>query len=182
MVGIDNNYTNLVGRDKEIDILTNSYNRICDGNFECILLKGISGSGKTALVYNTFTELTDEKSYFITGKFDKYSGNEPYKPFIQAFSQMIHYILSESNERVEEIKQILKRILRNNSFIISTMIPEVELIIGRQKVVKDFDVEKVKIRFERVFMKFLRAFSTKENPLVFLLMIFNGQMKHHSPF
>lgn len=162
-------HSKLFGRDEEINRLKDAFSNICNGQFEVLLIKGLSGTGKTALIQNTFTTLTYTKGFFISGKFDQYVMNVPYLPFVQAFAQMIHYILSESKEKIEGWRKLLKSILGNNSGIIATMIPEIELILGPQKIIEDFDIEKVRRRFERVFIKFLQAFATKEHPMVFFL-------------
>ncbi len=159
----------LFGRDEEVKILEDAFNRVCNGTFEMLLVKGMSGTGKTVLVHNTFTALAQSKGYFISGKFEQHAMNEPYIPFVQAFTNMVHYFLSESKEKIDSLRKKLRTILGTNSGIIASMIPKIDLIIGPQMDIDDIDIKKIKIRFERVFIKFLQAFATKDHPVVLFL-------------
>ena len=52
---------------------------------------------------------------------------------------------------------------------IATVIPEVELIIGKQPPVPEVGVTEAQNRFNRVFQKFVRVFCSESHPLVIFL-------------
>ncbi len=156
-------------RDKEIKILEQLFHDICKGNFETLRIRGMSGTGKTALINHVVPVLTQPKGYFLSGKFEQYAVNEPYKPFVQAFTDMIHYMLTESKGTIAHIQKKFKSVIGNNGALIASLIPEIEFIIGPQKATDHFDIEKIRRPFETVFVKLLQSFASQAHPLVLFL-------------
>lgn len=159
----------LYGRDKEITILENLFHEVCKGQFEILLVKGMPGIGKTALIKTVFKTLTQNKGYFLCGKFEQYTANEPYRPFVQVLNNMINYILTEAEETIIKLGRKLKSILGSDGGFIAARVPEIELIIGPQEIVDHSDIKKLTKRFEKVFIRFLQAFASREHPLILFL-------------
>ena len=55
----------LYGREAEIKVLLNSFERVAKGHSELMLVAGLSGIGKTALINEVHKPITKEKGYFI---------------------------------------------------------------------------------------------------------------------
>ena len=159
----------LYGRESEINSLMAAFERVTLGATEMMLVSGFSGSGKSALVNETHKPIVRQRGYFISGKFDQFKRNVPYASLIQAFQELVRQILTESEEQIAVWKAQLLESLGGNSQIIIDVIPEVELIIGKQASVPELSPGESQNRFNLVFQKFISVFTTKEHPLVLFL-------------
>ena len=66
--------------------------RVGGGRAELVLVNGYSGIGKTALVGELHRPIVARRGYFIRGKCDQYSRNQPYSALIQAFQQLLRQL------------------------------------------------------------------------------------------
>ncbi|NEN91804.1 MAG: AAA family ATPase, partial [Okeania sp. SIO3H1] len=87
----------------------------------------------------------------------------------QAFQQLIRQLLTETTLKVSEWKQKLLTALGENSQIIIDVIPELELIIGKQGKVAQLGATESQNRFNQLFGQFVRVFAQPEHPLVLFL-------------
>lgn len=159
----------LYGRKSEIDQLLTTFEMVSQGSTEMIVVAGYSGSGKSALVNEIHKPIVQKKGYFISGKFDQFKRNIPYACLIQAFQDMIRQLLTESQTQLHIWKQKLLAAIGTNGQVIIDVIPEVELIIGKQPSVPELSPTESQNRFNLVLRKFLGVFTKKEHPLVIFL-------------
>lgn len=159
----------LYGRENEIDILFNAFDRISEGAVEFVLIPGVSGIGKTALVGEMQKPLVREKGYFTQGKFDQLQRHVPYGPLIQAFKGLIRQILTESDDRVSAWERSLRDNISPNGQVLTDVLPELEWLIGKQSDVQPLPAVEAQNRFHMVFQQFVQAFAKKEHPLVLFL-------------
>ena len=136
---------------------------------EMMLVAGYSGIGKSALVAEIHKPITEKRGYFIGGKFDQFQRNIPYSAVVSAFKQLVRQLLSESNAQLKQWREKLLVALGSNGQVIIDVIPEVELIVGKQPAVPDLGPTESQNRFNFVFQNFIRAFCSKEHPLVIFL-------------
>ncbi|HAX86884.1 MAG TPA: hypothetical protein DCY91_11645 [Cyanobacteria bacterium UBA11370] len=136
---------------------------------ELMLISGYSGIGKSALVQNFYKVITRKRGYFIRGKFDQYQRNIPYSAVIQAFQELIKQLLTEPELKLTQWREKLLAILGNNAQIIIDVIPEVELIVGKQPTVSELRPTESQNRFNLVFQNFMNVFAQREHPLVIFL-------------
>ncbi|MGL5192599.1 MAG: AAA family ATPase [Chroococcales cyanobacterium] len=159
----------LYGRDAEIATLLNTFERVANGSTELMLVSGYSGIGKTVLVAEVHKPIVRHRGYFISGKFDQFKRNIPFASLIQAFQSLILQLLTERDAQIQIWKERLLSALGNNGQVIIDVIPEVELIIGKQPEVPELGSTESQNRFSRVFKQFIGVFTTKEHPLVVFL-------------
>jgi Nif-specific regulatory protein len=159
----------LYGREGEIQILMATFDRVCQGKVELMLVSGYSGIGKTSLINEIHKPIVCQKGYFIHGKFDQLNRIVPYSAIIQAFQELIRQLLTESAEEIQLWKEKLLEALGSNGQIIIEVIPEVELIIGQRPAVPELGPTESQNRFNRVFQKFISVFAKSEHPLVIFL-------------
>jgi PAS domain S-box-containing protein len=159
----------LYGREKEIHILLNAFDRVANGSKEMMLVAGISGIGKSALVHEVHKPIVERRGYFISGKFDQFHRGIPYSSIIQAFKGLVLQILSETEERIALWKSRLLKVLGPNSQVIIDVIPEVELILGIQPDLPELGPQESLNRFEITFQNFMGALVDKDHPLVIFL-------------
>ncbi|MBE9157796.1 PAS domain S-box protein [Nodosilinea sp. LEGE 06152] len=161
----------LYGREAEIAALWVAFDRVAGSKTvrEMVLVSGYAGVGKTALVQELFKPITAKHGYFIWGKFDQFRRNIPYSAIVDALQKLVQQLLGELNEQVEVWRSRLLSALGNNGQIIIDVIPEVELIIGKQPPVPEVGATEAQNRFNLTFQKFVRVFCAKEHPLVIFL-------------
>jgi len=105
------------------------------------------------------TLILERRGYFISGKFDQFQKDVPYASLIQAFRELVRQLLSESEERIDFWKRRLLSSLGPNGQIIIDVIPEIELILGKQPDVPDLAPQESRNRFESTFQNFMSALS-----------------------
>ncbi|MEZ2301305.1 MAG: AAA family ATPase [Microcoleus sp.] len=136
---------------------------------ELMLVSGYSGIGKSAVVNEVSKPITKAKGYFISGKFDQFKRNIPYASLIQAFNSLLRQLLTESAASIEIWRTKILTALGTDGKVIADVIPEVELIAGKQPEVAELGTVESQNRFNRVFKEFIRVFAQKEHPLVIFL-------------
>ncbi|MEJ2622251.1 MAG: AAA family ATPase [Candidatus Thiodiazotropha sp.] len=159
----------LYGRDKEIDQLSERFNRVKSGERGLLLIAGHPGIGKTALVHESRRLIVEKQGNFIEGKFEQLQRNVPYFAWIQAFKSFLDYLLMESETRLEQWKQIIHASLGRMGRVLTDVIPNLELIIGAQPEVPILGAQEAQNRFNFLFAAFVKALATGEHPLVVFL-------------
>ncbi|MGD1712898.1 AAA family ATPase [Dapis sp. BLCC M172] len=139
------------------------------GRAEMMLVAGFSGIGKTAVINEVHKPIVKQRGYFIKGKFDQFNRNIPFSAFVQAFRDLMGQLLGESDEELAVWKAKILDAVGENGQVIIDVVPEVERIIGTQPEVAELSGSAAQNRFNLLFSKFLRVFTTKENPLVIFL-------------
>ena len=164
----------LYGREGEIETLLKGFEQVSLGACKMVLVTGPAGIGKSALVREVQSAIlknqaTDQRRYFISGKFDQLKKSVPYAPLIQSFQELIRQILAESDAEVSIWKEKLLKALGPNGRVMIEVIPELELIIGPQPEIPTVGpVENIN-RFNYVFENFIKTFAAKDHPLVIFL-------------
>ncbi|WP_427157388.1 trifunctional serine/threonine-protein kinase/ATP-binding protein/sensor histidine kinase [Aliinostoc sp. HNIBRCY26] len=159
----------LYGREAEINILMTAFDNINQGTKELVLVSGYSGIGKSALVNEIHKPIIKNRGYFISGKFEQFQRNIPYASLIQAFQELIQQLLAESETQLADWKEKLLEALGTNAQVIIDVIPELELIIGKQPEVTQLASAEAQNRFNLLFQRFINVFAQKEHPLVLFL-------------
>jgi PAS domain S-box-containing protein len=136
---------------------------------EMLLVSGYAGIGKSALVQELYKPITQKRGYFISGKFDQLQRNIPYSAIADALQKLVQQLLGEPDEQLQQWRSRLLTALGSNGQIIIDVIPEVELIIGKQLPVPEVGATEAQNRFNRVFQQFIRVFCSQEHPLVIFL-------------
>ena len=159
----------LYGRDREIAALMAAFERAGSGKAEMILVSGYSGIGKSSLVGEIHRPIVAQRGYFVSGKFDQFQRNIPYACLIQAFRDLVRQLLTENKEKLAGWKEKILDALGSNAQVVINVIPEIELILGKQPELQEIPPAESQNRFNMVFRNFARVFSQKEHPLVLFL-------------
>ncbi|MEQ8466829.1 trifunctional serine/threonine-protein kinase/ATP-binding protein/sensor histidine kinase [Coleofasciculus sp. E1-EBD-02] len=159
----------LYGRENEVQTLLDAFERVADRATEMMLVAGFSGIGKTAVVNEVHKPIVKQRGYFIKGKFDQFNRNIPFSAFVQAFRDLMSQLLGESDAELANWKAKILEALGESGQVIIEVIPELEQIIGKQLPVPELSGSAAQNRFNLLFGKFVRVFTTKEHPLVIFL-------------
>ncbi|WP_264321547.1 trifunctional serine/threonine-protein kinase/ATP-binding protein/sensor histidine kinase [Zarconia navalis] len=159
----------LYGREAEVTQLLEAFERVANGGVELMLVAGFSGIGKTAVVNEVHKPIVRQRGYFIKGKFDQFNRNIPFSAFVQAFRDLMGQLLSQSETQLAQWKTEILSVLGENAQVVIEVVPELERIIGIQPSVPELSGTAAQNRFNLLFGKFVRVFTTKEHPLVIFL-------------
>ena len=161
----------LFGREKEINILMERFEDVASKakGAAVMVVSGAPGIGKSAMVNEIHKPIVARRGYFISGKYEQFRRDKPYSAIIQAFQVLVKQILSESEERIRVWRENILKALGANGKVITDVIPEVELIIGKQPELPALGPEESRNRFNFVFEKFTSVFPQKEHPVALFL-------------
>lgn len=159
----------LYGRKQQVEELLSAYNRTSEGSCELILISGYSGVGKSSLVKEIHKPIMQQHGYFIQGKFDQLRSYVPFNAIVTAYKNLITQILSESDTKINSIRESLIKSLDNLGQVVIDVIPDVELIIGKQPPVPALNAVETSHRFNLIFRRFTQVFADTKHPIVLFL-------------
>lgn len=162
--------TKLYGRKKEQKALSKIFTTISQGATEILWVKGASGAGKSAFVQQTVAHLvTKLKGYFITGKFDKLQQNTPYYAWIQALTDLVNQLLTESDQYLAIWKNKILQSVGKQAKVLTDIIPNLHLLIGNQPEVEKLGPVAAQNRFHYVISQLLGTIAEFNHPLIIFL-------------
>ena len=160
----------LYGREAEIASLAAAFERVAAaGAPELVLVSGYSGIGKSALVGELHKALVPRRALYATGKFDQYQRDIPYATLTQALRALVRQLLAQDEDQLAQWRVRLQAALGGNGQLAVTLVPELELLIGKQPPVQELPQQDAHRRFQTVLMRFLGAFAQAAHPLVLFL-------------
>ncbi|MBD2163515.1 AAA family ATPase [Calothrix membranacea FACHB-236] len=162
----------LYGREAEVQQLLDAFERVAsttNARSELMLVAGFSGIGKTAIVNEVHKPIVRQRGYFIKGKFDQFQRNIPFSAFVQALRDLMAQLLTETDSQLEKWQDKILSALGDNGQVIIEVIPELERIIGKQPPVVELSGDAAHVRFNLLFQKFIRVFTTPSHPLIIFL-------------
>jgi predicted ATPase/signal transduction histidine kinase len=166
----------LFGREKEVrqllDICRDVFNpeESKKGNGSAlVLVSGYTGVGKTALVREIHQPVSERYGYLVEGQFDQLKADIPYHAWIEAFSEFVNILLTENISQLEAWKSRILDAVGDNGRLITDVLPDLELITGKQSATVDLDGVEAQNRFNQLLFKFIEAISHPEHPLVIFL-------------
>ncbi|MEG4108286.1 protein kinase domain-containing protein [Microcoleus sp. S13_C5] len=136
---------------------------------EMMLVAGFSGLGKTAVINEVHKPITRQKGYFIKGKFDQFNRNIPFSAFVQALRDLMGQLFSESDRQLALWRTRILEAIGGNGQVLIEVIPELEIIIGKQPPAPELSGTAAQNRFNLLFQKFIALFATSSHPLVMFL-------------
>lgn len=160
----------LYGREVEIRELVASLDRVLQrGSTQLVLVSGYSGIGKSSVVSELHRVLVPPRGLYASGKFDQYNRDIPHGTLAQAFAVLIRHVLGSSEDQIARWREELSRALGVNAQAIVNLVPELELVIGKQAALTDLLPTEAQARFQAVVRRFLGVFARAEHPLALFL-------------
>src|SRR5262249_13446658 len=160
----------LYGRSREIDALLTAFERVIShGVPGLVLVSGQSGLGKSAVVNELHKVLAPRPVLFGAGKFDQYKRGMPYATLVQALQDLLRQIFGKGQIEVQQWRSALQEAVGANGQLVVNLIPELELIIGKQPPLAEVQPHEGETRFQMTLQRLLAAFARPEHPLVLFL-------------
>jgi PAS domain S-box-containing protein len=160
----------LYGREREIDALAAAFDRVVvTSTVEVVLVSGYSGIGKSSVVNELHKLLVPPRGLFASGKFDQYKRDIPYVTLGHAFQSLVRSLLGQNETELGRWRDDLREALGSSGQLVVNLVPELEIVIGKQLPVPDLPPQDAKNRFQMVFRRFVSVFARKEHPLALFL-------------
>lgn len=159
----------LYGRDTQLALLEENFERVRQGSACFLLISGPLGIGKTSLVNEFSTVIAGKGGSFASARFERLQSHIPYSALIDVLKALISKILKEDIETQESWKSKLLEGLGVNGQLMIDLIPDLELLIGPQRHVLPLIGENAELRFHDVFRHFVSSLTSAKEPLVLFL-------------
>ena len=129
------------------------------------LVSGAPGVGKSSLV----KELQKSLSWFAGGKADQSRREIPYATLAQVLGSCVRTILSQGEDELLRWRDSIQAALGVNGQLIANLVPEIELVVGKQPPVAELPPQEARNRFALTFRRLLGALATRDHPLAIFL-------------
>ncbi|MBL4782215.1 MAG: PAS domain S-box protein [Porticoccaceae bacterium] len=159
----------LLGRDHEKNELLNLHRQVCSGQFGVAYISGLSGIGKSRLVKELEIPIIKQNSLFSSGKYNQFSQHQPYATIAQAIGRLIRQILTETSTQLTIWKKSILEVAGINGQILTSVVPELLLLIGHQPDIAPLPPIESRNRFNDIFCRFMNCLATKNHPLVLFI-------------
>ena len=113
--------------------------------------------------------VSENRGYFIKGKFDQYLRTTPYTAITQAFAEFVSRILAEPEKSFNEWQEKIQSAVGDLGQVLTDVIPALEDLIGAQPEVPQLGGQEAENRFNYVFINFLLTVATEKHPLVLFI-------------
>ncbi|WP_128949181.1 trifunctional serine/threonine-protein kinase/ATP-binding protein/sensor histidine kinase [Bradyrhizobium guangzhouense] len=157
----------LYGRQSDVDALINAFERVAEGgSTEMVLVSGGAGVGKSSAVNELHRAIATRRGLFARVKFDQYKRDIPYGALTQALRDLVQAVLGENDDELARWRTRLMEALGQNAQSIIRLVPQLELIIGKQPQASDLSPDDARLRFQTLVGRFIGAFARSDHPLV----------------
>jgi predicted ATPase len=159
----------LYGRKDKLSELKALYDSRNTDSSNLVLVKGVSGVGKTSFILNFSAQVENSNTYVIQGKLDLNGNNPPYATILQAVGELIEHWSAEDEEKKTEIVSILKKEIGEHNKIIFHVFPNLAVLLGESDQVETSLPLSFKDRFNEALLSFTNALSHLNQKIVFFL-------------
>jgi diguanylate cyclase (GGDEF)-like protein/PAS domain S-box-containing protein len=159
----------LYGRDEELRALRDAVLSASRGQGEALLVSGLAGVGKSALMEELGHFATRFGASFVKGEYDGSQRHLPYAGLIQAINESIDMILTGSAKELAQWKQDLQLAVDQYASLLIDMVPRLELIIGPQPPAPETGPTEAQLMFQYLLKDLIFALAQHKRPLVLFL-------------
>ncbi len=157
------------GRQSELEILTNTFQKVRTGSSQILLLTGYPGIGKSRLITEFNKEIEDVTTFFISGKYDSFAQNIPYYAIIEALRKLIDQVLLMETKEIDKLREKLLEALHPNAQLLIDLVPEIEFFIGKQPPLLELSPVETLNRFQMTCATVTSIFATQDQPVILFL-------------
>ncbi|MBO9699884.1 MAG: AAA family ATPase [Sporocytophaga sp.] len=148
----------LFGRETEINKIKNLLEQASNGEKVICLVSGMSGSGKSSLIKHIH-ERHIQSGFFLQAKSNQFDQNYPYSVFIQIITDFVNAVLRENESVIKSYGSKIRDQIGSSGKVLTDLVPELELIIGKQQEVTTLPMAESGKRFSYTMRKFFKIIS-----------------------
>ncbi len=158
----------LYGREAELVVLAEAFERASSGDRVVLTVGGPAGIGKSSLADAIRGRAYDIGGHVASGKFDLLQRAVPYSAIILALRELSRQLLALGPAAAAWRRHLLSAIGSNGQIIIN-VVPEMELLLGKQPEPPQLGLAEADVRFNLVMQQFMAALARPDSPLVLFL-------------
>ncbi|ABW65840.1 AAA family ATPase [Desulfosudis oleivorans] len=159
----------LYGREEALSFLKKRFDRVRAGDTGVVMVTGGTGVGKTEVIRHLSRYVRESGGIFLTGKFDPNQQNVPLSASKTAIASIARWLLSRPPDQIRAWREKILSAVWPSGQVLVDMIPEMELIIGKQPPLGELPPMEANMRMALVMEKFGTLFLAREHPVVFFL-------------
>lgn len=159
------NSETIYGREKEEQKLQNSIDSKTTKSNKIILVYGNSGMGKSSLINKVIEKNKNNFSHICKFKLDSAEQSTPYQILYKALSTMVRELISQDEKTLKIYKNKLQNVLGPQAYILSKVVPEIEIIIDKQSSEEHLHSTDTKVNLDNLLVRFMEIFIDHEKPL-----------------
>lgn len=159
----------MYGRKDQLVELRELYESAVSNNGGLVLIKGVSGVGKSSFVSSFVKDLRPTNDYFVQGKLDLSRNNHPYATILQAIGQLIECWIEEEESKKKDIIAVLQSEMGAHNKIILKAFPRLAVLFGLENMSETSMPITFKDRFNEALLSFTNAISCLNQRIVFFL-------------
>ncbi len=162
--------TRIIGREKEIGVVSDACRRICAGGAEVLLISGAPGVGKSALASEAAGVLNAHRGRLIRGKSDLLNRSVPFAPVVEALGNWLDQILGLPQHRLQLWRDRLHDALGGSGVaVLAEVLERLVVVMGPQEAAETLPPHEAENRFRYVLQGLLRTIAQAEAPLAILI-------------
>ena len=159
----------LYGRERDLERMSEAFERTRFGGSKGVLVYGPSGVGKSSLVREMKQLVRQEQATFLESKFEANKRPAPYEGFLQALKQWVMQIVANGEGSIAHWGEQMTRTLGPMAGVLVEALPELQLILGVQPEVPALPAQETRNRFLLAVLQWLSLLPTTQHPLVLFL-------------
>jgi predicted ATPase/PAS domain-containing protein/HPt (histidine-containing phosphotransfer) domain-containing protein len=157
------------GRDAELGALSRALDGVRAGDRRLVLLPGLPGTGKSALLAAFLERHVGAAVRFLSTAFEEQAQTVPLSGLTLALRGLSSELLTLSEAELEELRRRVEEALGQNAHLLAELVPSLSCITGSTTSVAPLNPIESQRRLQHVFVSFVRVFATKDRPLAFVL-------------
>src|ERR1700681_4740628 len=157
----------LVGRDTEVASLRAAFDGALAGECRAVLIGGVPGVGKTALVDQLRAVVTGSDGWFVAGKSDMYRRDLEFDAINQALRALGRLLLAEPEDQLAQFRQRILVAVGANAGLLTAILPEFAALLAVSP--NPGNPLTAQTRAQRAETEVLRAVASRTRPLVVFL-------------
>ncbi|WP_438030142.1 trifunctional serine/threonine-protein kinase/ATP-binding protein/sensor histidine kinase [Sorangium sp. So ce233] len=154
-------------RRADLAALTSMLDVARGGGRALVVLRGPPGSGKATLVRAAFESTAGQR--IIASNPDAFTGDTPYGSLLQACRDLLRQLLAEPEPVITAWRARLTGAAPTAGAVIAELLPEIQLLLGRQEPLQSFDLEDAQLVLQHAFCSLFESVARPDRPLVVLL-------------
>ncbi len=158
----------LYGREEETAFLLDCFNR-CSRSGQTVTVTGAAGIGKTALIRELYVPITKGNGFFLSGKFDQLNRGLAYTAIAEALKEFVQQCLGQNQIALDVWRTAIQSSVGEFGHVITDIIPEFEMLIGKQKSIPLVSPVETVARRNLVFLNLIKDICAAGYPLIIFL-------------
>ncbi|MBN1171469.1 MAG: diguanylate cyclase, partial [Micromonosporaceae bacterium] len=155
----------LIGRDAEIAVLEAALRESLAGRQRGLLISGVPGVGKTALLNQLRPLVTRSGGWFVLGKFDQYHQGQEADAVRQVLRALGRLYLAAPEGEIVALRARVLDVLGPNAGLIAALLPEFATLLDVAPQAPTGDPLTLRARVTQAGLSLVRAIATPQRPL-----------------